>query len=195
MLFHWALWLDQQIWIHRVKIENCNPALWSEGKYAPIFRHMRILKVIRKDKTILLPDEDFRFAEGDYLDIMSIEANPEAYLKVLNLVEDLTVSIGKTVTLHDYVSDASLNEAENDNQIICCPIEIDKSSEFYRKAIWETAFREKYQGYIIGIERDNLPICNPDPFMSIEKGDLLWVLGGRAMADQLLLAGYLEEGV
>ena len=53
-------------------------------------------------------------------------------------------------------------------------------------------FKKDYKGFIIGIERDNLPIINPDVDTIIETGDLLWVIGTRAMADELLLSGVLE---
>ena len=57
----------------------------------------------------------------------------------------------------------------------------------------EPVISEKdYKGFIIGIERDNLPIINPDVDTMIETGDLLWVIGTRAMADELLLSGVLE---
>ncbi len=53
--------------------------------------------------------------------------------------------------------------------------------------------REKYKGSIIGIERDNLPIINPSVDLVIQQDDLMWVLGGKRMADLLIKNNVLNS--
>ena len=53
--------------------------------------------------------------------------------------------------------------------------------------------REDYDCMILGLQRDRLPILQPDVNMTIQQGDLVWVLGTRRMAEKLLAGGFDEE--
>ena len=57
----------------------------------------------------------------------------------------------------------------------------------------KTKIRERYRGTVIGIERDNLPIPNPDVETMIQKGDIICVLGSQRMADSLIKGGILKD--
>ena len=46
---------------------------------------------------------------------------------------------------------------------------------------------------ILGLQRSRLPILQPDVNMTIQKDDLVWVLGTRKMAARLLAGGFDEE--
>ena len=106
----------------------------------------------------------------------------------------ITETEHKAVTLHEYTHDSEMNGIDDDDKIVCCPIEVDRNSEFNRKTIKSSGFRKNYGGFIVGIERDALPVCNPDPRMPMKEGDLIWTLGNKKMADALLVAGYMENG-
>ncbi len=72
-------------------------------------------------------------------------------------------------------------------------IRIESDSEFLRKSIKNSGIRSRYRGTVIGIERDNLPIPNPDIETIIQKGDMIWVLGSQRMAEALIKGGVLKH--
>lgn len=39
---------------------------------------------------------------------------------------------------------------------------------------------------VLGIERNKLPILRPDINTVLQSGDIVWLLGSRAMAEELL---------
>lgn len=52
------------------------------------------------------------------------------------------------------------------------------------KKIRESKIREKIHGLVVGIERDNVHILNPDPDVMIQQGDLLLLVGERDKIDE-----------
>jgi CPA2 family monovalent cation:H+ antiporter-2 len=53
---------------------------------------------------------------------------------------------------------------------------IDGESPFVGKSIQESGLRESLNGLIVGLERGNLRTVNPDPTMTLQVGDLLWLV-------------------
>ena len=49
---------------------------------------------------------------------------------------------------------------------------------------------EKYDCLILGLQRHNLPILQPDINMTIQPDDYIWILGSRRMAEKLLAGGF-----
>ena len=41
---------------------------------------------------------------------------------------------------------------------------------------------------ILGLQRNRLPIAQPDINMTLQNGDLIWILGTKTMAGKLLSA-------
>lgn len=62
-----------------------------------------------------------------------------------------------------------------------------------KKPIKNSQFRQRYKGYIIGIERDERDIVNPDINTVIREDDILWAVGSRRMGDSLLKAGLWDH--
>ena len=46
---------------------------------------------------------------------------------------------------------------------------------------------------VLGIQRNKLPILQPDVNMIIQTNDLVWVLGDRRMAEKLLALEFSES--
>ena len=139
-----------------------------------------------------MPDGDARIKKGDILHILGTEDDIAAFMIVLERLNGMNMIGEETVTLKEYIYGQVFDGVSAENQIVCCPVPANKDSSFNRKPIRTCNFKKDYKGFIIGIERDNLPIINPDVDTIIETGDLLWVIGTRAMADELLLSGVLE---
>jgi len=98
------------------------------------------------------------------------------------------------VTLKEYVYGQTFDRVNPEDQIICCAVQIKKDSCFARKSIMRSGFRRAYKGFIVAIERGNLPIIDPNIRTVIEEGDILWIMGTKETADMLLADGLMEEG-
>jgi K+/H+ antiporter YhaU regulatory subunit KhtT len=97
------------------------------------------------------------------------------------------------MSLKDYIYGQTFYGIEPENQLICVPVKVDSDSIFQRKSIKNSRIREQYSGRVIGIERDDLPIINPDIGTIILQGDLLWILGTKKTADSLIKKDILKE--
>jgi CPA2 family monovalent cation:H+ antiporter-2 len=68
------------------------------------------------------------------------------------------------------------DEAEREN-IGLLNYTIAKNSSLYKKTIRESAIRENAKALIVGIERQGERILNPDSFITLEEGDIIWIVG------------------
>lgn len=186
------MWLDEVIHI-------CEIEITSEPKRATVkelagnkYLGILVIKILRDGLHINMPDGDVDIQKGDVLHILGTEDDIEAFMLVLERTSSMEMIGEETVTLKEYIYSQVFDGVSAENQIVCCPVPVKKDSTFNRKSIKTCNFRRDYKGFIIGIERGNLPILNPDIDTIIETDDLLWVIGTRAMADELLLSGILE---
>lgn len=157
------------------------------------FFHVTIIKIIRNGKHYNMPNGKFRVVEGDIVHAIGTKTEIESCIMMLERADHIKEPQEPIVTLKEYIYGQIFYNIEPKKQIICCPIEIEKDSEWLKKSIKNSGFRPRYKGLIIGIERGNLPIINPDIDTIIEEGDLLWVVGTQKMAENLLREDYLDE--
>ena len=57
---------------------------------------------------------------------------------------------------------------------------------FFGKSIRESKIREKSNSIIAGIEREGKRILNPQPTLTLQKGDILWLVGDKKLINELL---------
>ncbi len=185
------IWLDEVIHICEVEITSEPKRKTVKELAGNKFLGILVIKILRNGSHINMPDADERIKKGDILHILGTEDDIAAFMIVLERASSMDMK-GQTITLKEYIYGQVFDGVSAQNQIVCCPVPANKDSSFNRKAIRSCNFKRDYKGFIIGIERDNLPIINPDVDTIIETGDLLWVIGTREMADELLLSGVLE---
>lgn len=77
--------------------------------------------------------------------------------------------------------------------LLCAAIPIDRDSEFARKSIGDSNFMGNYEGIILGVERNMLPVTSPNKDFVILENDIMWTLGAQNMLDALVRAGLLED--
>ena len=63
---------------------------------------------------------------------------------------------------------------------------VERDSQLRGRSIRESRLRERYDCMILGLQRQLLPILQPDVNMTLQPGDLIWVLGSRKTAERLL---------
>ena len=187
------VWLNESLLVAEFQVTDA-----SEHQTIYEFSRSRafqveIIKITRGDKLINMPKSDEMVLSGDILHMMGTHDEIEACMMLLEREDCIEYTERPDVTLKDYLYAQTFYGIEPERQLICCPIRIDSDSEFLRKSIKNSRIRERYRGTVIGIERDNLPIPNPDVETMIQKGDIIWVLGSQRMADSLIKGGILKD--
>jgi len=71
-------------------------------------------------------------------------------------------------------------------------VNVTNQCEFCNKTIQLSKIKEKYYGFVIGIDRDALSIIGPNKNTQILEGDVLWVLGHQRTLDKFLKEGILN---
>lgn len=187
------VWLNESLLVAEFQVTDA-----SEHRTIYEFSSSRafqveIIKIIRGDKRINMPKADEMVLAGDILHMMGTHDEIESCMMLLEREDCIEYTDRPDVTLKDYLYGQTFHGIEPEKQLICCPIRIEADSEFLRKSIKNSGIRERYRGTVIGIERDNLPIPNPDIETMIQKGDMIWVLGSQRMADALIKGGVLKH--
>jgi CPA2 family monovalent cation:H+ antiporter-2 len=64
-------------------------------------------------------------------------------------------------------------------------IRVKRNSFLDQRTIRESGIRERTNGLVVGIERNNRRILNPESNLILKEGDLLWVVGDSRLIDQI----------
>ena len=179
-------WLNESLLVAEFQVTDAvdNKTIYDFAK-SRAFR-VTIIRIIRGDKIINLPKPEEQVQEGDILHMLGIEDEIEACMILLEKEDCIEYTDRADMSLKDYIYGQTFYGIPPENQLLCCPIRIDEKSEFTKKSIKNSGIRDKYRGSIIGIERGNLPIINPDIETVMQQGDLIWALGSKRMADSLI---------
>ena len=73
-----------------------------------------------------------------------------------------------------------------DNDLFSYALDIEKGSQLEGCSIKDSRIRENYDCMILGLQRENLPLAQPDINMVMQSGDLVWILGTSFMAGKIL---------
>ena len=65
--------------------------------------------------------------------------------------------------------------------------------ELIQQVAEKSGFTENYEGIILGVERNLLPVVSPNKDFVILENDIMWTLGAQNMLDAMVRAGLLEE--
>lgn len=120
---------------------------------------INIAYIKRGDVTISIPSKNERLFPGDEICVIGTDAQVTEFTKFLNQNE---------------IEEAKKTE---ESQIILHQLEIANNEEFVSQNIGQ--FRAQTNGMVVGIERNGNRILNPDSQMTLEKNDILWVVGDR----------------
>ncbi len=74
---------------------------------------------------------------------------------------------------------AEVNTAVQIQDITLEKILVDEHSKLKGKTIRDSGLREKVHGLIVGVERNNQRILNPDSTLVFEWDDIIWIVGNR----------------
>lgn len=186
-------WLDESLYVAEFQVTDTidHKTIYDFARSKAFT--VTIIKIIRGKKYINMPAAAEPVMEGDILHMMGTQTEIESCMMLLEKDDCIEYTDRDDIKLKDYIYGQTFYDIKLDQQLICCPISIDKESEFLKKSIKNCGLREKYRGTVIGIERGNLPIINPDIDTILMQGDLMWVIGSKRMADSLIKGDVLHD--
>ena len=142
---------------------------------------VNVIQVIRNHKVRNMPSGTLELREGDLLVLVGKAEDLRSLRLSLGMQE-----YEELPTLRAYTE----NQADSPYAVFAYAIKVRKDSELAGKSIRSSALREKYDCMVLGLQRQNLPILQPDINMTIQPDDYIWILGSRRMAEKLLAGGF-----
>ncbi len=152
--------------------------------------HINIIKIIRGKEHINIPEGDVKTRGGDLLVAMGSRRDLENFC-FKQTVDGVRPQKGSRLqTLKEYIENQE--GILQSRQLLCCGVSLGKDLPQQGKSIRDSGIKEEWSAFLIGLERDLLPIPNPDRSMTLRTGDLLWVMGSQEMAGKLVRLGLLD---
>lgn len=152
--------------------------------------HIKVIQIIRGREHRNIPEGHVRLRRGDKLVIMGGKRQVENFC-LQQAQAGLHPEEGTVFrTLKEYIADQE--GVPKAKQLLCCGVSLDKEMPQAGKSIRSSGIKEAWGAFLIGLERELLPIPDPDPNMTLRDGDLLWVMGSQEMASRLMQAGLLD---
>ena len=174
-------WLDEALFVQQL---ICPPELYGRTlKQLAWGSHfsVNVIQVVRNHKVRNMPSGTLELREGDLLILVGKAEDLRSLRLGLGMQE-----YEELPTLRAYTE----SQADSPYAVFAYAIKVRKDSELAGKSIRSSALREKYDCMILGLQRQNLPILQPDVNMTIQAGDYIWILGSRRMAEKLLAGGF-----
>ncbi len=140
---------------------------------------VNVVKLIRGKKHINMPAGSTVISKHDRIYVVGEADSIHGMCLGLSLDESR-----KLPTLREFIE----SENGSDGDLYSYAISVDKDSPFAGSAIKDSRIREDYDCMILGLQRNRLPIAQPDINMTLQNGDLIWILGTKTMAGKLLSA-------
>ena len=178
-------WLDEKLFIVRYKVEDNSPLKNKALSQLSLRENygVNILQIINYGTVIdmpggndvITPESSILFI-GTFDQIKSLNAAAETKTLGLSLKDG-------PINLRYFV----LNQNEADkSKFLYTTITVNATSPLLNKTIKATDLRDNWNCLVIGLERGNYTIVNPNISLVFEKDDLLWVLGKQKMINKLV---------
>ena len=167
-----ATWLDEKLYVTELicPSEEAGKDLRALGwgrRYG-----VNIIKIVHGKRELDIPSGDTVLGEGDRLAVLGEREN----------LVSLRLSVGageaELPTLQAYIN--------GEKALYTYTLDVAKNDHLAGCTIRDSGLRENYDCMILGLQRNLLPIIGPDVNFVIQRGDLVWLLGSRRMAEKAL---------
>ena len=148
---------------------------------------MKSIKILRGRKHINIPEGNEQLKPNDLIWLLGDAKDLENFNFDCNESGLLQTLEKPALTLKDYIagqSDATVGE-----QIYCCAVKVAEVPRYVGKNLRDSSMRQDWGCFLLGLERNLLPIINPGPDIVLEAGDLVWVIGSKRMGECLVAEG------
>ena len=177
-------WLDEKLFVDRLTCgEEIGGKTLKQLDWGRRFNG-NVIRVLRGRKHLDMPSGNVELRQGDQILVIGKREDLRALRLSLNLPENPEVP-----SLRSFAKEQEGEEPK----LYAAVIPVKNAYELQGKSIRSSGLREKYDCMILGLQRDKLPILQPDVNMTMQPEDLVWVLGTRRMAERLLAGGFSED--
>ena len=145
---------------------------------------VNIVRIQRGKRRLFMPSGNVELRESDRLLVVGRSEDLRSLRLSLGLAETEELP-----TLRAFTE----GQDETADPFYATAIPVERDSALAGKSIRTSGLREKYDCMVLGLQRERLPILQPDVNMTIQQGDLVWILGTEKMAQKLLAGGFSEE--
>lgn len=123
---------------------------------------INIAYIRRGNKIIYAPKRDDRLLPFDQIGVIATDEQVNSFMKEFNEKE------------------TSEMEEKDLSDIVLYRMVVDEKNKLKNKTIRNSQIREKTNGLVVGIERENQRILNPESDLILEWGDIIWIVGERS---------------
>lgn len=179
-------WLDKQLWVAELACPEESEIIGqslenlSWGKVMDV----NVIKILRGRKHINIPEGTEILHEKDRIFIMGVQKAVENFIVITTRKNMLTVQEQPLLTLHQFIENQ--DQYEEEQQLLCYAVKVAKDSPLNGKNIKDSQIKSQWSCFVIGLERELLPIIDLHTNMKLSAGDLIWVLGSQKMGSALL---------
>lgn len=179
-------WLDEQLYVAEYIVADNDRAVGKSLKDLQWGRVMQInvIKIIRGRRHINIPEGYEELRAGDHLFVLGTQKAVENFEMLAAKGHIVTHAGTEQVTLHQFISHQE--RYEEDQQLLCYAVKVEKDSPLSGSSIRDSHIKTDWSCFLVGLERDMLPIITPLPSMVLNTGDLIWVLGTQKMGSKLV---------
>ena len=186
-------WLNESLFIAEFRVVDTDERKTIfDFASDPAFR-VTIIRIIRDGISANMPKKDDEVRKGDILHMMGTRDEIDACTMLLEEDHCIEYTERKDIRLKEYIRGQAFYGIPEERQLNCLPLRIGPDSPYARKSIKNCGIRPEYGATIIGIERGNLPIINPDIETIIARDDILWLMGGADMVKRMIEDDLLQE--
>ncbi|MCL2817163.1 MAG: cation:proton antiporter [Clostridiales bacterium] len=185
--------LSEQLWIGKYLIGSgfaeAGSAL-SQLQWGRIY-NVHVVKIISRKKHINIPEGGQKLHDGDVIFVLGLKEQLNNFQNILPLRYPGIKEQEPPVTLRSFI--AEQDSEHEDQHLLCYAIDVNKNTPFAGKSVKDSGLRSKMNCLIIGIQRGNYPIVDPDARTIISNRDRVWVLGSQKMAGMLIREGLVQD--
>ena len=175
-------WLDEKLYVEQLTAdESMAGKTLKQLNWGYLFS-VNVFKIKRGKKNRVMPSGDLELRAGDRISLLGKPEDLRSLRMSLQLPE-----IREWPTLRQYIQE----QPDEAGDVYAYAIPVNEGSNLDGKSIRDSKLREDYDCMILGLQRQKLPILQPDVNMTIQENDLVWVLGTRRMAEKLVAASEL----
>ncbi|MDR2086700.1 MAG: TrkA C-terminal domain-containing protein, partial [Dysgonamonadaceae bacterium] len=122
---------------------------------------VNVVTIVRDGVRINIPKGSERIYPGDHIIVLGTDTQMELFQQRL---EEKRLKYANS-------------EKKQSPEVLMKQIQIDEKSHLKGKSIRNSGIQEKYNCLLVGIERNNSSMQNPDLDLLLQEDDILWVIG------------------
>jgi len=170
------IWLDEKLYVDYFSCpESAAERSLKDLAWGQRFG-VNVIKIVRGRRQINMPSADFMTLKSDKLYVLGEKE------KLRLLRQSLGLQEREVPTLREFVA----SQEEGDKALYSYALDIEKGGALEGHSIKDSGIRENYDCMVLGLQRENLPLAQPDINMVMQSGDLVWILGSDSMANKIL---------